>query len=152
MNIAIDIDEFSIENVFFQEPVKNTVMDDSNFIRALYSTDLLVLNGIFIKITLKTTAVERYFNKFKCSFDIAANRDEISKIVMLESMILQRAGLDGKRSCNKIHEQLASGNIKLFTDNGETRKEDTFILKMSGIWETETDYGITYKFMDVVEN
>ena len=53
MNIAIGIDEFSIENVFFQDPVKNTVMEDSNFIRALYSTDLFVLNGIFLKITLK---------------------------------------------------------------------------------------------------
>jgi len=152
MNIAIEIDEFSIENVFFQDPVKNTVMEDSNFIRALYSTELFVLNGIFLKITLKTSAVERYFNKYKCSFDMGVNREEISRIIVLENMILQRAAINGKRPCHKIHEQLASGNIKLFTDNGDSREEDTYILKMSGIWETETDYGITYKFMDVVEN
>ena len=152
MNIAIEIDEFSIENVFFQDPVKNTVMEDSNFIRALYSTELFVLNGIFLKITLKTNLVERYFNKYKCSFDVGTNRDEIAKLIMLENMILQRASIEGKRPCHKIHEQLAAGNIKLFTDNGDTRKEDTYILKMSGIWETETDFGITYKFMDVVEN
>ncbi len=152
MNIAIGIDDFSIENVFFQDPVKNTVMEDSNFIRALYSTELFVLNGIFLKITLKTSVVERYFNKYKCSFDMGVNREEIARIIGLENMILQRTAISGKRPCHKIHEQLASGNIKLFTDNGESREEDTYILKMSGIWETETDYGITYKFMDVVEN
>ena len=37
MNIVLDIDDFKLENVFFQDSVKNTVMDNSDFIRTMYS-------------------------------------------------------------------------------------------------------------------
>ena len=33
MNVVLDIDDFELENVYFQDPVKNTVMDNSDFIR-----------------------------------------------------------------------------------------------------------------------
>ena len=38
MNVVLDIDDFKLENVFFQDSVDNTVMDNSDFIRTLYST------------------------------------------------------------------------------------------------------------------
>ena len=49
MNVVLDIDDFKLENVFFQDSVKNTVMDNSDFIRTLYSTELFTINGIFSK-------------------------------------------------------------------------------------------------------
>ena len=50
MNVAVDMNEFNINNVFYQKPINNTVMEDSNFIRILYSDELITINGIFIKI------------------------------------------------------------------------------------------------------
>ena len=49
MYVVLDIDDFNINNIFYQERVKNTVMDNSNFLRVNYSNEILVLNGIFIK-------------------------------------------------------------------------------------------------------
>ena len=44
MNLVLDINEFDINNVFFQKPITNTVIDNSDFIRILYSTDLIKWN------------------------------------------------------------------------------------------------------------
>jgi len=88
MNLTIDIDEFNDNNIIFMEPVKNTVMDDSNFIRILYSNSLFTLSGIFIKIKLNLINMDKYFNKFKCGFDYDENKKVIDKISNIETYIL----------------------------------------------------------------
>jgi endo-beta-N-acetylglucosaminidase D len=149
MNVVLDIDDFKLENVFFQDPVNNTVMDNSDFIRTSYSTGLFTLNGIFLKTNLNTSYVEKYFNKYKCMFDKELNEREINKMLLIEKSILQKVGIENKRAAHRIQDQLASGNIKLFTDNLEKSLSNQYIFKISGIWETETDYGVTYKFMNI---
>ena len=48
----------------------------------------------------------------------------------------------------KIYEQIKNGNIKMFNDIGN-KSICSFILKISGIWETQNNYGLTYKFIKV---
>ena len=55
MNLVTDINTFDSNNVYFLDSVKNTIMNDSNFIRIIYSNHLFMLNGIFLKISLKIT-------------------------------------------------------------------------------------------------
>ena len=150
MNVVLDIDDFKLENVFFQDSVKNTVMDNSNFIRTLYSTNLFTLNGIFLKTNINTSYVEKYFNKYKCIFDKELNRTVIDKMLLIEKNILQKVEIKNKNAAYRIEDQLSSGNIKLFTDNLEKSLDNQYIFKISGIWETETDYGVTYKFMNII--
>jgi hypothetical protein len=150
MNVVLDIDDFKLENVFFQDSVKNTVMDNSNFIRTLYSTNLFTLNGIFLKTNINTLYVEKYFNKYKCIFDKELNRTVIDKMLLIEKNILQKVEIKNKNAAYRIEDQLSGGNIKLFTDNLEKSLENQYIFKISGIWETETDYGVTYKFMNII--
>jgi hypothetical protein len=149
MNVVINAGSFQPPHVYFQESVKNTIMDDSNFIRICYSNELFALNGILLKLHIRTFNVEKYFNKYKCSYDVNTNREEIAKVAAIERQVLQRLGLNKKRANYRITEQLNSGNIKLFTDNINIKIPDEYILKISGIWETETDFGLTYKFMDI---
>ena len=129
MNVVIDIDEFSEECLFFNEPVKNTVMDDSNFIRILYSNKLFTLNGMFIKIKFNITSMEKYFNKFKCSFNIEDNKEIINKLISIENKILQKCCIENKNVKYKIKEQLSTGNIKLFTDYVISSICNVFIIK-----------------------
>jgi hypothetical protein len=77
------------------------------------------------------------------------NENEIKKICNIEKNILDKIGIIGKTPIFKITEQLMSSSIKLFTENLNKCTNKQFILKMSGIWENEMEYGITYKFMDV---
>ena len=149
MNVVLDIDDFALENVYFQDPVKNTVMDNSDFIRTLYSTKLFTLNGIFLRTNISTSYIEKYFNKYKCVFDKELNKAEIDKMLSIEKKILQKVRIKDKRASYRIEDQLSSGNIKLFTDNLEQALGNQYVFKISGIWETETDYGVTYKFMNI---
>ena len=52
MNLYIDSTEYNIDNVQFLESIKNTVMNDSAFVRIIYSNKLLTLNGIYVSLKL----------------------------------------------------------------------------------------------------
>ena len=50
----------------------------------------------------------------------------------------------------KIYEQLKNGNIKVFTNEMSYKiNNNAFVLKISGVWETEQNYGVTYKFSKI---
>tara|TARA_Y100000768_G_scaffold156979_2_gene117153 strand:- start:4871 stop:5344 length:474 start_codon:yes stop_codon:yes gene_type:complete len=149
MNIAINIKNFSINNVYFLDTVKNTVMENSNFIRINYSDDIIILNGIYLSFQLKITALDKYFSKFKCSFNTSHNQFIINKIINIEKTLLNTLlnTLDyAKKPVYKIKDHISSGNIKLFSNNNNILN-DTFLLKISGFWETDNEFGITYKFV-----
>lgn len=148
MNLVIDIDTFDSNNIYFLESVKNTIINDSNFIRIIYSNDLFMLNGIFLKITLKITNSDKYYNKYKYVFDYNSNKSEIGKIILIEEMILHMLNIKNKQPVFRIGEQLINENIKLFSDIPFKNIENKFILKMSGVWESDTEFGIIYKFMN----
>ena len=60
--------------------------------------------------------------------------------------LLKKCEITDKIPQFKISEQLKNGNLKIFTDVGDNIIY-TFILKISGIWETQYNYGLTYKFI-----
>ena len=148
MNIIITIDQYNEKYVYFCEPIKNNIMNDSNFIRIIYSTSLFVLNGIYISVNIGHISIEKYYNKFKCTFDSIQHRDIIEKLRLMEECLLKKVNITGKNPQHKIFEQLKNGNIKVFSDSPE-KINNVFLLKIAGIWETEHDYGLTYKFTNI---
>ncbi len=66
MNLIID--NYDDKYLHFFPSVKNTVMDNSYFIRIGYSNSLVKLNGIYVELTLNPTSVAKYFNKSKYFF------------------------------------------------------------------------------------
>ena len=75
MYVAIDADKFNINSIFYQERINNNVMENSKFIRIIYSNTLFTLNGIFINFNLKLVTIEKCFNKYKCIFDTNVNNE-----------------------------------------------------------------------------
>ena len=67
-----------------------------------------------------------------------------------EKELLFKINIAKKKPICRISEQLANGFIKIFIDNNKlfNNNQHEFILKISGIWENESDYGITYKFIE----
>ena len=148
MNIVKRKDQYDENNLFFCEPIKNNVMNDGNFIRILYSTPYFTLNGIYLLVTLYDIMCEKYFLKYRCTFNVAMHKDIINNIKVIEEDILKKYEIIGKLPQFKIYEQLRNGNIKIFSDVGN-RGSSSFILKISGIWETQFNYGLTYKFIKI---
>ncbi len=146
MYIVLDCDDFNINNIFYQEKVKNTVMDNSNFLRANYSNNLFTLNGIFIKFNLELYTIEKSFNKFKCLFDIKTHNEIIVKFSEIEKNMMEKYSSLHKTPIYRISEQLNNGFLKIFNET-ECKDNNDFILKIYGIWETDCEYGLTYKFI-----
>jgi hypothetical protein len=146
MNIVKTLDQYNEDCVYFCDPIKNNIMNEGIFIRILYSTPFFVLNGIYIAINMSHIIIEKYYNKFKCSFDVSLYRDLIEKIYTLEKNIIDKINIQGKMPQYKIYDQFKNGNIRIFSENIE-KQTNTFILKIAGIWETEMNYGLTYKFI-----
>ena len=53
MNIVQKINEFSINDIILCEPIKNTIMDNSNFIRILISNKDIIINGVYLFLNIK---------------------------------------------------------------------------------------------------
>jgi hypothetical protein len=148
MNIVKRIDQYDDNNIFFCEPTKNNVMNEGNFIRILYSTNNFVLNGIYLIVTFNDILCEKYYSKYRCCFNVNTHIDIINSIKIIEEEILKKYDSSNKIPQYKISEQLRNGNLKIFTDIGN-KTSCSFILKISGIWETEDKYGLTYKFIKI---
>ena len=148
MNIVKKIEQYDDNNIFFCEPTKNNVMNEGKFIRILYSTHNFILNGIYLLITFNDISCEKYYTKYRCCFNVNSHIDTINNLKIIEDDILKKYENINKLPQYKIYEQLRNGNLKIFTDIGN-KTICSFILKISGIWETEDKYGLTYKFIKI---
>jgi len=147
MNIAIKIKQYDPNNIFFCNSIKNSIINEGIFIRILYSNSYVIMNGIFLLIKLNEIIINKYYNKFKCNFNVNLNKDIINKIKAIEEQILQKINIQKKIPQYKIYEQMKNGSIKLYNEINEDNNDKSLILKISGIWETQTNYGLTYKFI-----
>ena len=148
MNIAKQLDQYNENYIYFCEPIKNNIMNEGNFIRILYSTYDITLNGIYLLIQFNDVVTEKYYNKIKCSFNVHNHKELIEKIKVIEENLLKKIGINNKIPQYKIYEQLMNGHIKFFSNNN-LKNNGSFILKISGIWETQMNYGLTYKFTKI---
>ena len=148
-------------------------MNGGFFIRIIYSNHLVSINGIHITFTLSGKIHEIYNNKYKFVLT-SEDKGLLDFIQKLESDILNNvSNVHDKIPQFKLYEQLITGNFKFFhhTSNYPPQKHNqspltravsphvlpnpantssiTFVLKISGVWTTDTNYGITYKFTRV---
>lgn len=144
MNLVKSIEQFNDNNIFLSEPIKNNIINDGNFIRIMYSNDIISFNGIYILVNLKNVICEKFYNKYKYSFDINDNKETINGLKIIEENILKKYYSD-KIPSYKIYDLLHLGYIKIY-DYIENKSNFNIILKISGIWENDINYGLTYKF------
>ena len=151
MIIAETLGNFELNKVYYLEPIKNTVIDNSSFIRILYSNSLFILNGIYLEINFNEVYIDNYNHRIKYCFFPEKNTDILNTIKNLENNLLKKVNIKNKKLSSKIFDQLNSGFIKICNDHKDffTNK---FILKISGIWESQDEYGLTYKFIDIEYN
>ena len=195
MNIAQQLNQFNIEDILYSEAIKNTVIDNSKFIRIITSNENIIINGIFLYISLKCNVYDNIKEqKQKFVFKKEQNLLCISLLQSIEQQILHKGLVLNKNKQLRLSKQLDDGFIKVYnkklsyetennlerskkdsqkdsnldnynvkqtdsntfitvgSNNLTTVKEDTlckFILKISGIWENDKEYGITYKFMPI---
>ena len=168
--ISEDLNDIDYRNIIIYDPIKNSIIQQSNFYKIIYSNSLISYNGIYGLFKLK----DSYVHQERCNFKIELNNETINKIVNLEKYLLNIFDIK-KFKIYKLAEILKLGYIKynsnilyddvynklisykdnkqsLFNSNSNyltenTFTENTFILKISGIWETKENMGLTFKII-----
>lgn len=151
MNLILTPENYNINYIYFNDSIKNTVIDNSNFIKIMFSNTDLYLNGFYMLITLQDVSLEKYYNKYKCVIneDNTNNKNIIQFMFKLENELLHKYN-NIKNKKLIISNQLKQNNIKLFIENKDIKETKyqrlQFCLKISGIWEKNDEIGLTYKF------
>jgi hypothetical protein len=146
--VTIQPENITKEYIYFNEPIQNNIINESRYIRILYSTPNIVFNGIHVLISLTIDNIERQYNKNILYYNIEKNTQTINDIKKIEKIILKK--YDSLKSPSYNLSQLIEGGvIRLFTDLTEKKKVMNIILKISGLWEDDETYGVTYKFFSV---
>ena len=74
---------------------------------------------------------------------------KIEIIECLQKMEMGIKSIANQSPSFQIGPQVASGNIKMFSNTIPQKGNLKVILKLSGIWDNGKEYGITYKFMPI---
>jgi len=144
--------------IFFGERKANMIMD-GKFSKIIYSDAHLSLNGLFFVFPLKIKQII----KSNLYFDSRVNSDIFNTLFKLEQQLLddysKHFGLHGKSkqlAFNTIH---SIGNVRFYKERtfnhyAESKPFTTgydlqkYYIKISGIWESSHQYGITYKIIE----
>ena len=146
MDLAINYDNFNINFVYFYKPVPNSIIDQGMFNRIYYSTDLFTITGINIFCLLEDCTIQKYYNKYKIWFNINKNIKIINTLEYIEKMIISKINIPSKIPTFKLSEHIRSGNLKTFNEGVLT---NGICIKISGIWQSKSNYGLTFKFQIV---
>lgn len=146
MILIKNINQYEPNYIYFTNAMKNNIMKNGNFIKILYFSPLFKMNGIYLKLDIENYLNENNIFRNNYIFNPYLHIELIEKIKNIEIDILSRCGIIGKNAEYDLYKKLISGNIKIITDTIE-QKYDNFIIKISGIWENENNYGLNYKFI-----
>ena len=131
MNIILNDEDYSINNVYFTECTNEILNNNEIYYKILYSNNIITLNGIYILLNINNYNSIRDINNYlhNIEFDILnkINSKAYTYIYKLED------------SFNRFY------NKNIVLDN----KENKYILNIFGIYESNNQYYLNFKFLNI---
>ena len=153
--ISEKLQDLNYECIIINEPIKNSAVQYNYFYKLLYSTNIVSLTSIFLLFELNNLSFENDKIKFIKS---TLNNSVFSKLIELEEQLLNLI-IDSKNKLYKLKEIYENQFFKYsLSDEYENLNSysylndlnnRTFIIKISGIWESKDSIGLTFKFIKV---
>lgn len=142
MNIlSLNIDHYDVNMFHFLDSKPNLLME-GYFTKMIYASPYFSLNSIYLQFPIKLQPVQT--NLFV--FDTSENKTIVSMFKKLEIELLNlyaSARNLSKKPILSISNMMNNGHLKLYQHH-----HLNLIMKLSGIWESETEFGVTFKVMD----
>ena len=153
--ISENLQDLNYESIILNEPIKNSAVQYNYCDKLLYSTHIVSLTSIFLLFELNNLS----FENDKIKFDRNTHNNSVfSKLIELEDHVLNLI-VDSKNKLYKLKEIYENQFFKfsLSDDNENINSYNylkhlnnrTFIIKISGIWESKDSIGLTFKFIKV---
>ena len=131
MNIILNNEDYSINNVYFTESTNDLLNINEIYYKILYSNNLITLNGIYILLNINnyssTTDINNYLHNIE--FDIL-NKINSKNYTYIYKLV---------DSFNRFY------NKNIVLDNTENK----YILKIFGIYESNNEYYLNFKFLNI---
>ena len=153
--ISENLQDLNYESIILNEPIKNSAVQYNYFYKLLYSTNIVSLTSIFLLFELNNLSFENDKIKFEKT---TLNNSVFSKLIQLEDHVLNLI-IDTKNKLYKLKEiyenqvfkfSLSDDNENINSYNGLKHLNNrTFVIKISGIWESKDAIGLTFKFIKV---
>jgi len=143
MDIIIEIDNLNFNQVIFNSPIPNSIIENGLFNRICYSTSDISMSGLNIFFKLEDYKIEKFYNKFKINYEIDKNHVVINKLINIEKKILSKINIRNKSPIYKLSDNFLTKNIKI---NQFLNNSKGICLKISGIWQTKNNFGLTFRF------
>lgn len=138
MNLCLDIDNIHIKDVAFYKPIQNKIAHYKNFYKILYNIEMFTLNTLIIQVDVRELQIVKENNIYKVSFSI--DPVFLEKLKLFETKLLDNFNhITNKKimySFNKFINKLIYNT---------TNPNTNIVLRISGIWESDTQIGITNK-------
>lgn len=150
MNVVLQKTQFNIENINLLKKKTNNVID-GYFTKFIYSTNLFTMNGLYLEYVIYNM-VRNIDNRYLNISYQPYEKDNISQLnyfTNIEEQILDYYNCVNnirKHTVAILSKKLYSGNIKKNIDNN-INPNNIINIKISGIWETETEIGLAIKLI-----
>lgn len=154
MNIALHINQISSQNLFLLDTKNNVIMENGKFTKLNYGTDYFTMNGLYLIFKMQHFFIENNNNKKNLKFDPnhANNISFVQELTKLELKILDFYSANKCKSFKQnllLKKQLSTGFMKVYKERLTTNfNASCYVLKISGIWESSNEIGITYKLFE----
>ncbi len=158
MNVVIDYMNIMPEYIHFTDKKRNMIMAGGTFSKIVYSNEYVTLNGLYVYYPLFSSFPQT--NKYTLQVDLSntTNIKCIEMMCQLEEHIIHTYKIlneINKNSSFTLKTNLLNGTVKIHREesniiaitNPHQRIRADYILKISGVWETATTVGITYKII-----
>ena len=160
MNLAVRVEQFDPLCVVFRDIKKNILMN-GNFTKMIYAHPYFTMNAIYLTVYIDVQSIEvvssKLFVFYNCNF--------LNEIKNIEQQILeiyqQMFRCHYKKLVFKLETQMKKQCMCIPIHNGESLdcsyrvsnwrdwKEGMkkIIIKFIGVWESDTEIGMTYHFV-----
>ena len=151
MLVLLNDKQYNKNNIILLERNTNAVMNNGYFHRMYYSNQHFTMNGIYLHYNLDNIVIQEDFNKIVIFMQNNYYNFIYESIKNIEKGIANKYYPYMKKVfVSKIADYFGNNKIRLFNDNhikNGTYEGKKLILKMSGLWETENQYGVTFKLL-----
>ena len=140
--LTLELDEIDMNCAYLARPTPNTVLQRGEFRRLYYSNSNLTLSGIYLLINCKLT--KDPIERSNMGYAVHCDKEWLPTIKDLETNLLGQ--VPDCKAKPRLHENLSGGILK-FSERPPLKNVGKIIVKISGVWTTERECGLTYKLM-----
>jgi hypothetical protein len=142
MNIYYKIEDVNSDDTFFYKPIVNKISHYIYFYKIIYNVGDLTLNSLLINIKIKSVNVVKDNNMYKCS--VIIDEDFLNKLKDFEINILNKMQkIIDKQQVHSCYKYLTT--VKHTFVFNKVPENLFAYLRISGIWESNNQIGITSK-------